>query len=80
MCLAIPAQLVELRSDEFAVVNLGGIRKEISIALVSDVKVGDYVIVHVGHAIGVIDPEEAQKTLALFAEMQALASEDGALR
>lgn len=80
MCLAIPAQLVELRSEELAVVNLGGIRKEISIALVSDVKVGDYVIVHVGHAIGVIDPEEAQKTLALFAEMQALAQDEGAMR
>lgn len=72
MCLAIPAQLVELRPNDQAVVNLGGIRKEISIALVADVQVGDYVIVHVGHAIGVIDPEEAERTLALFAEMQAI--------
>ena len=71
MCLAIPAQLVELRPHDQAVVNLGGIRKEISIALVADVQVGDYVIVHVGHAIDVIDPEEAARTLALFAEMQA---------
>jgi hydrogenase expression/formation protein HypC len=62
---------VELRPNDQAVVNLGGIRKEISIALVADVQVGDYVIVHVGHAIGVIDPEEAERTLALFAEMQA---------
>jgi hydrogenase expression/formation protein HypC len=72
MCLAIPALLVELRPTAQAVVNLGGIRKEISIALVADVQVGDYVIVHVGHAIGVIDPEEAERTLALFAEMAAL--------
>ncbi len=72
MCLAIPALLVELRPNAQAVVNLGGIRKEISIALVADVQVGDYVIVHVGHAIGVIDPEEAQRTLVLFAEMAAL--------
>ncbi|MBW8314366.1 MAG: HypC/HybG/HupF family hydrogenase formation chaperone [Thiobacillus sp.] len=72
MCLAIPALLVELRPNDQAVVNLGGIRKEISIALVADVQVGDYVIVHVGHAIGVIDPEEAERTLALFAEMAAL--------
>ncbi|MDP2406160.1 MAG: HypC/HybG/HupF family hydrogenase formation chaperone [Hydrogenophaga sp.] len=71
MCLAIPALLVELRPNDQAVVNLGGIRKEISIALVADVQVGDYVIVHVGHAIGVIDPEEAERTLALFAEMQS---------
>jgi hydrogenase expression/formation protein HypC len=70
MCLAIPAQLIELRPNDQAVVNLGGIRKEISIALIDGVKEGDYVIVHVGHAIGVIDPEEAQRTLALFAQLQ----------
>ena len=52
-------------------IDLGGIRKPISIALVPEAEVGDYVIVHVGHAIGLIDPEEAEKTLALFAEMQA---------
>ena len=69
MCLAIPAKLVELLPNEQAIVDLGGIRKEISIALVSDVVVGDYVIVHVGHAIGRIDPEEAALTLALFDEM-----------
>ena len=72
MCLAIPALLVELRPNDQAVVNLGGIRKSISIALVAGVQVGDYVVVHVGHAIGVIDPEEAAHTLALFAEMAAL--------
>ena len=69
MCLAIPALVVELRPLEQAVVNLGGIRKAISVALVDGVQVGDYVIVHVGHAIGTLDPEEAQRTLALFAEM-----------
>ncbi len=60
---------MELRPDDQAVVDLGGIRKEISIALVDGVRVGDYVVVHVGHAIGTIDPEEAERTLALFAEM-----------
>lgn len=75
MCLAIPARLVELRPNDQAMVDLGGIRKEISIALVSDVHVGDYVIVHVGHAIGVIDPEEAERTLALFAQMQQIVPE-----
>jgi len=69
MCLAIPALLVELLPHEQAVVNLGGIRKRISVALVAGVQVGDYVIVHVGHAIGTIDPEEAAHTLALFAEL-----------
>jgi hydrogenase expression/formation protein HypC len=71
MCLAIPALLVDKRDHDQALVELGGIRKPISIALVPEVNVGDYVIVHVGHAIGVLDPEEAQKTLAMFAEMQA---------
>lgn len=71
MCLAIPARLVEKRDQDQAVVDLGGIRKPVSIALVPEAEVGDYVIVHVGHAIGLIDPEEAEKTLALFAEMQA---------
>jgi hydrogenase expression/formation protein HypC len=69
MCLAIPAKLVALLAHEQAIVDLGGVRKEISIALVPDVAVGDYVIVHVGHAIGRIDPEEAARTLALFDEM-----------
>lgn len=75
MCLAIPARLVELREDERAVVNLGGIRKEVSIELVPEAQVGDYVIVHVGHAIGLIDPAEAAATLALFAELQATQGE-----
>ena len=73
MCLAIPAKLVELRADERAMVNLGGIRKEVSIELVPAAQVGDYVIVHVGHAIGMIDPDEAERTLALFGEMSAAA-------
>jgi hydrogenase expression/formation protein HypC len=69
MCLALPARVVELRSGELAVVDLGGVRKEISVALTPEAQVDDYVIVHVGHAIGMVDPEEAAKTLALFAEL-----------
>ena len=71
MCLALPARVVALKEAELAIVDLGGIRKEISIALTPEAVVGDYVIVHVGHAIGMIDPEEAAQTLALFAEMAA---------
>jgi hydrogenase expression/formation protein HypC len=70
MCLALPAQLVERLVDDQAVVDLGGIRKTISIALVPEARVGDYVIVHVGHALGVLDEAEAQATLALFAELE----------
>lgn len=69
MCLAIPAQVVELREGDNAVVDLAGVRKEISLSLVEDVQVGDYVIVHVGYALNKLDPEEAEKTLALFAAL-----------
>lgn len=69
MCLAIPTLVVELLDNDGAVVELGGVRKEISLALVDGVAVGDYVIVHVGYALSRLDPEEAEKTLALFAEM-----------
>ncbi len=72
MCLAIPAQVVELREGNNAVVDLAGVRKEISLALVDRVAVGDYVIVHVGYALNKLDPEEAAKTLALFAEIGQL--------
>ena len=69
MCLALPARVVELLSGQRVVVDLGGVRKEGSIDLVDDAQVDDYVIIHVGYAIGKIDPEEAQRTLALFAEL-----------
>ena len=67
MCLAIPVRVVELPAESTAIVDLDGIRKEISLALVDDVQVGDYVIVHVGYALSKLDPEEAERTLALFA-------------
>jgi hydrogenase expression/formation protein HypC len=69
MCLALPARVIELLGDDQAVVDLGGVRKQISIALAAEAQVGDYVIVHVGHALGVLDEAEALATLALFAEL-----------
>ena len=72
MCLAIPARIEELTAGGDAIVNLGGVRKEISLALVEDARVGDYVIVHVGYALQKLDPEEAERTLELFAEMGEL--------
>ncbi len=69
MCLALPARVVDLLDAEQAIVDLGGVRKSISIALVPETRVGDYVVVHVGHAIGMLDEDEAQATLALFAEL-----------
>jgi hydrogenase expression/formation protein HypC len=76
MCLAIPAQVVELREGGNALVDLAGVKKEISLALVEGVVVGDYVIVHVGYALNKLDPEEAEKTLKLFGEMGELAFGD----
>lgn len=79
MCLAIPARVVEVKDGDFATVDLGGVKKDISLALVEDVTVGDYVIVHVGFALNKLNPEEAEKTLALFAEMgQAVEAFDNA--
>jgi hydrogenase expression/formation protein HypC len=72
MCLAIPARIEEITGDQSAIVNLGGVRKQISLALVDDVAVGDYVIVHVGYALQRLDVEEAERTLALFAEFNAM--------
>jgi hydrogenase expression/formation protein HypC len=69
MCLALPVKVMELGAEDMAIVDLGGVRKEISLALLEDVKVGDYVILHVGYALSKLDPEEAEKTLALFAQM-----------
>jgi len=69
MCLAIPALVVELLPADMARIDLDGVRKEISLALVEDVAVGDYVIVHVGYALQKLDPHEAAETLALFAEL-----------
>jgi len=68
MCLAVPVRVVDLVEGDAAIVDLGGIRKEISLALVENVAVGDYVILHVGCALTKLDPAEAERTLALFAE------------
>jgi len=67
MCLAIPVLVTALGEDHTALVDLDGVRKEISLALVDDVRVGDYVILHVGYALARLLPEEAERTLALFA-------------
>ncbi len=69
MCLAIPARIVQILDDDKALVDVGGVHNEISLGLVDDVGVGDYVIVHVGYAIARLDADEADRTLALFAQM-----------
>ena len=74
MCLAFPARVIALDpATDMATVALGAVTKEISLALVENTEVGDYVLVHVGYALGRISPEEAERTLALIATAGGLA-------
>jgi len=68
MCLAIPAKVISLLPNDMAEVSLDGIVKEVSLAFVDHVAVGDYVVVHVGHALARIDPDEAEETLSMLRE------------
>ena len=69
MCLAIPAQIITIdNTSNMATVSVDKVKVDVSLALVDDVSVGDYVLVHVGYALNKIDEDEALKTLALFAE------------
>ena len=68
MCLGVPAKIMET-GDGSAVVELGGVRREISVMLIDDVSVGEWVIVHAGFAIEKLSEEEAEQTLALFRQI-----------
>jgi hydrogenase expression/formation protein HypC len=68
MCLAIPARVVALVAPDSALIDLGGVQKEVSLALLDGIAPGDYVIVHVGYALTRLDPAEAERTLRVFAE------------
>ena len=76
MCLAIPA-LIKLIEDKEAEAEIGGITRRISLWLTPEAKVGDYVIVHTGYAINILDQEEAEETLRLLQEIAELAEEKG---
>ena len=78
MCLGIPGRVVEIydrRGVTMGKVDFDGILKEVCLAYVPEIQVGDYTIVHVGFAITQLDEQEAQETLALFREMGALEEE-----
>lgn len=69
MCLAVPAKVISIdEHSDMATVSLGEIEKQVSMALLDEVNINDYVLVHVGYALHKISEEEAQKTLSLFAE------------
>ncbi len=73
MCLAVPA-LVQSIDGDYAQVDFGGASKKVCVTLLSELEVGEYVIVHTGYAIEKLKPEEAKKTLALFEEMADMAA------
>ena len=83
MCLSIPGKLIEITSQIDEVFRVGkvsfdGIFKEVSLTLVPEATVGDYVLVHVGAAISIIDEEEAKKTFELLRQLDELNElEDG---
>ena len=74
MCLAVPVEVVSIQGSE-AEVDIGGVRRKVSITLTPEVKVGDYVLLHTGYAISVIDQAEARETLEMLKEMIALGDE-----
>lgn len=82
MCLAIPGKVLEIQRDANGVqmgkTNFGGIVKQVCLEYTPEVQVGDYVLVHVGFALGKVDEEEAEKTLALLREMEQLGELDDA--
>ena len=77
MCLAVPMRVEQILPEQLAVAEMGGVRKTVSLALVDGVVEGDYVIVHVGFALARLDPGEARKTLALFAQIAQVVGADG---
>jgi hydrogenase expression/formation protein HypC len=69
MCLAIPACITAIEeTTNMATVSLGGVKKDVSLALVDGACVGDYVLIHVGYALNLISKEEAEQTLSMMAE------------
>jgi hydrogenase expression/formation protein HypC len=76
MCLAVPGKITSITGEDpltrMGKVDFGGILKEVSLAYVPEVKVGDYVIVHVGFALSRVDEDEAQKVFGYLREMQEL--------
>ncbi|MBK1617111.1 hydrogenase assembly protein HupF [Lamprobacter modestohalophilus] len=76
MCLAIPAQILEIdQAADTGIVSLGGVRRPVSLALIDDADIGDFVLVHVGYALNKISAEEAERTLAMMREIGELAEQ-----
>lgn len=68
MCLAVPMRLLE-RDEGLGVVEIDGVRREVSLMLLDDARVGEFLLIHAGFAIGRVDEAEARETLALLREL-----------
>jgi hydrogenase expression/formation protein HypC len=68
MCLAVPVKIISIDGDQ-AQVDIGGVGRRVSIALTPEARVGDYVLLHTGYALNVLNEEEAQETLSLLERM-----------
>ena len=79
MCLAIPSKITQIENN-MAVIDVDGVRRECSLLLVEDARIGDYVIVHAGFAISKLDETAALETLALLKEAAALVEAKGGQR
>ena len=77
MCLAVPAQVKEIDENRLAVVDILGVTREVALDLTPQATIGDYVLVHAGFAIEVVDEAEAEETLNLIREIPELADVEG---
>ncbi len=75
MCLAIPTKVTAIDENKVETVELGGVERQISLVMTPEAQVGDYVLVHTGYAITVMDPEEAHASLEVFAQLEAIKAE-----
>lgn len=76
MCLAVPGKIEQIGENRRATVDMLGVKREASLRLVPEAQIGDYVLVHAGFGIQVIDPEEARETIEIIKQMPDLLDED----
>lgn len=75
MCLAIPAKIISKKGDT-VIVDVSGVQREANIMLCPEAKVGDYIIMHAGFAIHILDKKDAEETLQMLSDMEKLANEN----
>ena len=76
MCFDIPAKLAEMKDDHLATVDILGVKRDIALDLTPQAQLGDYVLVHAGFAIEVVDADYAQETIDLIMQFPELAGDD----